>query len=353
MAEAAPNRVLSVTTQRNEGPYLLEWLAWHRLLGVTDFLVFSNDCEDGSDRLLDLLAGHGVVTHLPNRPPEGRSVQWSALDQAWRHPARKAADWMLISDLDEFPVIHTGAGRIADLLAALPDGAEAVALGWRLFGANGIAQISDAPVTAQFTRSAPPEMIHPIAGTFFKSLFRPASFARPGVHRPRHRKDSAPLWVDGSGRTLPPLVAANDKRLSLLGVTDSRNLAEMHHYSLRSAQSFLIKSERGLPNRADKPVDLGYWVARNFNTQQNTAALRLQPALQDEMAALKALPGVAEAHDQTLHWHQHRADRICRSSAGYDLFCKLLLAADSAVPTMQRQRQLLVMFQAIKADVTS
>ena len=61
-------RITSVTSVRDEGPYLLEWLAWHRLLGVTDFLVASNDCRDGCDRLLDVLAGHGVLRHLPQPP---------------------------------------------------------------------------------------------------------------------------------------------------------------------------------------------------------------------------------------------------------------------------------------------
>lgn len=37
-------RTLAILTQRNEGAFLLEWLAHHRAIGFTDFLVFSNDC---------------------------------------------------------------------------------------------------------------------------------------------------------------------------------------------------------------------------------------------------------------------------------------------------------------------
>ena len=33
---------------RDEGPYLLEWVAYHRLIGFTDIVVCSNDCVDGS-----------------------------------------------------------------------------------------------------------------------------------------------------------------------------------------------------------------------------------------------------------------------------------------------------------------
>ena len=48
-------RILAVLTVRNEAAFLLEWLAHHRAVGVTDFLVFSNDCQDGTDAMLDRL----------------------------------------------------------------------------------------------------------------------------------------------------------------------------------------------------------------------------------------------------------------------------------------------------------
>ncbi len=347
-------KILSATTVRNEGPYLLEWIAWHQILGVTDFLVYSNDCEDGSDVLLDRLAEHGVLVHATHEPPPDRSIQWSALNAAWKHPLRKAADWMLVSDLDEFPVIHAGEGRLADLIAALPGGTDAVALSWRLFGANGIIGIDDRPVIEQFTRSAPAEMSHPIAATFFKSLFRPAAFARGGVHRPRHRKDSRPAWVDGSGRGLPAIMGDNDKRLSLVGLRDHRKLAEMHHYSLRSVQGFMVKSERGLPNRSDKRIDLGYWVDRNFNSVENTAALRLAPRLRDQIAALQALPGVAELHAAALQWHRDRFAALVKGQAAYDLYCQILHAYDSAVLPPELQRMLLHLFAGVEdADQTT
>ena len=71
-------RVLLVSAVRDEAPHLPEWIAHHRALGVTDFLIFSNDCGDGTDAMLDAMAPLGV-THLPNRPAEGKSVQWNAL----------------------------------------------------------------------------------------------------------------------------------------------------------------------------------------------------------------------------------------------------------------------------------
>ncbi len=341
-------RILAATTVRNEGPYLLEWIAWHRLLGVTDFLFHSNDCDDGSDRLLDLLAEHGVIRHETHQPPPDKSVQWSALRAAWRHDLRKSTDWMLISDLDEFPVIHVGEGRFADLMAALPEGCDAVALPWRLFGSNAQIEISGRPVTQEFTRSTPAVMHHPIAATFFKSLFRPAAFRAQGVHRPRHRPETEPVWADGSGRPLAGLIAGNDKRLSLISTRDYRRLVELHHYSLRSAQGFIVKSDRGLPNRTNKPIDLSYWVARNFNTEENTSALRLGPRLNAEISTLMALPGVAELHQAALDWHRARFDELVLTPEGFDLYAHILLAQDSAVMPIDKQDDLLRLFPKLQ-----
>lgn len=341
-------RIVSLTSVKNEGPFLLEWLAWHRILGVTDFLVVSNDCSDGTDRLLDCLQDHGVVTHLPQVPEQGKSIQWQALHKGWHHPLRKAADWMLVSDVDEFPMIHVGDHRLTDLLAALPDGAEAVALGWRLFGNAGVGAFQDRPVTAQFTRAAPPSLFHPIAATQFKTLFRPKAFQSVGVHRPSQREGTAPVWIDGSGNPLPAEIGGAQKRLSLLGVQGNRALAEMHHYSLRSAESFIVKSDRGLPNRDTKQIDLAYWVERNFNTLDNRAALQLAEPLAQEIAALKALPGVAALHGAACDWHRAEFRRLMRQPEAYRLLCLCRHAGDSRVLKDREAASLLRMYQALE-----
>ena len=48
-------RALAILCVKNEGAFLLEWLAHHRASGFTDVLVFSNDCSDGTDLMLDRL----------------------------------------------------------------------------------------------------------------------------------------------------------------------------------------------------------------------------------------------------------------------------------------------------------
>jgi hypothetical protein len=340
--------VLAFTCIRNEGPFLLEWIAYHRLIGVTDFLFFSNDCDDGSDLMLDALARHGVLRHIAHAAPAGKSVQWSALQQVARTRATAGFDWAMFTDVDEFVLVHAGQGTLACALAALPPEAEAVALPWRLFGASGKLRFEDRPVTAQFLRSAPEALSHPIAGRYIKTLYRPDRFQRPGVHRPKQRPGPAvPQWVDGAGQRLPDSFARRDGQIALPGLAPGRSVIELNHYSLRSVESFLVKTLRGLANSKVKAIDLSYWVERNFNTVQNTAITRWSGALEREIATLRALPGIEALHQQACAWHRAQFDRIVQTHAGYRLMCDCLHAADSAALDPDLAMQLYAAFARI------
>ena len=58
-----------ISTMKNEGPYVLEWLAYHKSIGVDTFLIYSNDCTDGTNLMLNRLHQMGVITHFDN--PQG------------------------------------------------------------------------------------------------------------------------------------------------------------------------------------------------------------------------------------------------------------------------------------------
>jgi hypothetical protein len=73
-------KITAVTTQKNEGAFLLEWIAYHKIIGFTDIVILSNDCEDGSDEMLDHLSKSGEIVHLRNDGPyDDRGIQFAAL----------------------------------------------------------------------------------------------------------------------------------------------------------------------------------------------------------------------------------------------------------------------------------
>ena len=67
------------TTMKNEGPYMLEWVAFHKSIGVDHFLIFTNNCEDGTDDIARRLQDLGLATHVPNEVKDGGNPQHQML----------------------------------------------------------------------------------------------------------------------------------------------------------------------------------------------------------------------------------------------------------------------------------
>ncbi len=297
-----------VTTMKNEGPFILEWLAYHRAIGVERFLVYTNDCSDGTDTLLDLLQAHGVVEHRDNPFRSlGLPPQHAALQAAEAEAVIRDSGWAICMDVDEFINIHTGEGRLADLYAAVDD-ANLISLTWRLFGNADIAEFDPEFMIAQFTRCAPQVVRKPHQAWGFKTLFRNIGiYKKIGVHRPKGLKPDLweqIRWVNGSGRPMPKEMLRNGWRSTL--ATYGYNLVTLNHYAVRSAESFLVKRDRGRVNHVDRDQGLNYWFRMNFNVEEDRSIQRMIPAARAEFERLLALPGVAERHEACIAAHRAR-----------------------------------------------
>ncbi len=312
-------RVLAILTVRNEGSFLLEWLAHHRAAGITDILAFSNDCTDGTDLMLDRLAQMGWLVHLRNDGPHEKGAQWHALKAAAAHPLARSADWILVLDIDEFVNIHVGRRRIPDLLTALPE-ADAITLTWRMFGNAGVVGLTDAPMTSTFTRAAPDPLDWPWRAVMFKTLYRnDGRFGQPGVHRPKGQITDRQRWFDSAGRSLPggPL-----RIFSPLGQPQYR-LAQLNHYALGSMEGYLVKADRGRANRDASAFDLGYWVDRNLCDAEDQTILALDSRpLREELLADVTLAGL---HRAAFDWRRARFLQLMRDERYRALFGRLLM----------------------------
>ena len=83
--------ITAILCVRNEGAFLLDWLAHHQSCGIDHVVALSNDCADGTDTLLDRLAELGHVTHIRNDGPYDRGgIQFTGLKRADRCEAVRA-----------------------------------------------------------------------------------------------------------------------------------------------------------------------------------------------------------------------------------------------------------------------
>jgi hypothetical protein len=329
-----------ITTMRNEAPFILEWLAYHRAIGFTDFVIFTNDCEDGTDQMLDRLQQMGLVHHLPNPRRGKKPVQWTALKRAANHPAVKKAEWIFVTDVDEFLNIHLGAGHLDDLLGAYPD-ADGFLLSWRMFGANAKIAFEDRPVLEQFTAAGPEQMIWPWRAVQFKTLFRNPGpdDLQLGIHQPKFAKTAqsrALHWIDDTGtRThmVPGTVMLHQK--------PRYQIAQINHYALGSVENFLVKCARGKPNHSDDMIDLAYWLDRNLNEAEDRSILRHQAAIAEGFDNLLADPVLADLHQRGVVWRQQKFKDLMLVSDMFYLYARIVQSAPTrALPILHQQRLL-------------
>ncbi|MCB2115385.1 MAG: glycosyltransferase family 2 protein [Rhodobacteraceae bacterium] len=319
-------RVLAVLTLRDEGAFLIDWLAHHRAAGFTDFLVFSNDCRDGTDAMLDRLQAMGWLTHVRNDGPHEKGPQWSALAHADRHPLTAKADWILVLDIDEYVNVHAGDRTVQALLAALP-AATAIPLTWRLFGNCGVRDYQDRPVPQQFTRAAPAVMGWPWRAAMFKTLFRnDGSYGKLGVHRPR-QPDRARMaeqrWFDGSGRPLRP--AFHTGRVFSDYGQDNYRLAQLNHYALGAMESYLLKCDRGRANRETSAFDMSYWTERNFCSEEDRTILALADRTAPLRAELRADAVLGPLHAAAVAWRHARLESLLGEEVWRGLYGRLMM----------------------------
>ena len=323
--------VLAVLTLRNEGAFLLEWLAHHLATGIDHVLAFSNDCQDGTDAMLDRLAELGHVTHVRNDGPyDQRGIQFTALKLAERHERVQAADWILPIDIDEFVNVHVGDRTLGALMAALPE-ATAITLTWRLFGCAEQVRYADRPVLETFTRAAPVDLAWPWRAAMFKTLYRnDGTYRKLGVHRPRdpdRARIDAARWFDGEGRALSDQFKTR-RIFSDFGRSNVK-LVQLNHYALGSMESYVMKAARGRAVHSDHMLGLDYWIERNFNTDEDTSILQMAPKSGPILAGLKADATLASLHAAAVTWRRARFEALLHEEPYRALFARLLMAPPS------------------------
>lgn len=307
-------RFTVVCSVRNEGAFLVEWVAWYRRLGFTDLVIATNDCTDATPALLEAMQAAGLVTHLPVTIPPGGPITATKLAAAKGLPQVAGADWLLVCDVDEFLVIQKGAGRVTDLI---PEKADflGMAINWRVFGNAGQAQFEDGLVHRRFTRAALPD---DPTGTWVKTIHaQPGWFRKLGEHGPkrllpRHAArwgTPGMRWVDSSGQTLDDWHPEGDYLRRMTPGRQRHAAAQMNHYMIRDAETFGLKRGTLSPVAGKNRYTDSYFDRYNRNEAEDRSALAHAAEFDREHAALMAVPGLAALH------HRACADHLARIAA--------------------------------------
>lgn len=277
-----------VTSVRNEGINLLEWIAHHRLLGFDEFFFYVNDSDDGTVEILKELAHHGLCYVVRNETQLGRAgesafpIQSKAFEHAihFLTPLRQFK-WVLFSDVDEFlltkPIFADASYHrpLNDLLRRLESDVSnpvGVLFNWKWFISNAAYRREDDLIFERFQSFR--------GSDHFKAFVR---LSRCTTFSTSH----LPHVVAGNGfldDSLKPIAELSLKR------SPTYDYGQLNHYWNKSFEEFAAKKIRGRDFRSfDQFFTFGN--NRSFGKVEEVPEQWIR-RVKEELACLRALPNM-------------------------------------------------------------
>ena len=233
---------------KNEQPYILEWLAYHLVLGIEDFYIADNISSDGGSELLVLLDKANFITRIEhptkkNEPPQLIAYKkiLSMLDQD---------KWVAFIDADEFICPNSfehGLAKINHLFNVESIGS--ISLNWAVYGSSYSILPDNGLVIERFTKRANEN--HPV-NKHYKSIVRVGDVLNTGLTPHAFKIKTGKKFVMPNG-------IAQEKTEGISDIVDWSEI-RLNHYVIKSKAEFLNKkASRGRATTLNE--DLGRNIA--------------------------------------------------------------------------------------------
>lgn len=255
------------TIQRNRGPWLVEWFAFHRLIGFQKFYFFAHKCTDNT---------LGVLNHLQNKLDLKAFVLSDDLErpqlQAFQHAYSNygdEVDWMAFIDGDEF-LFPTSCDDIAYALNEIDDGlTSAFGIYWSCFGSSSFVLEPPGLIVENYRRRAADEFPE---NSHIKSIVRGGLGSGVRVGFNSHIFSTPQGTIDELSR---PLIEGRTKNLA------SWKHLRINHYVCQSLNFFkLFKQMSGSADAGANSVrSEAWWDHHDRNEIYDNSLERFYPDL--------------------------------------------------------------------------
>lgn len=315
------------TAVRNEAPFLIEWIAYHKVIGFENILVFANPSTDGTDELLAALAEAGEIMFVPHDPPAKVGPQRNAARLANERGYIPDGAWASWLDADEFLNVKCGNGRLESLIDKIGNRV-CILVPWRIFGDGGNRTFYGRHLSENFVLASADDFPH---NREVKSFFRKGKgvvgFSIRGINRPLLSGD-AELSLDsvltGSGAALRDsdlnrrwLTGGDFAKTRLIEESEhGYSIAQINHYSIRTAEHYLLKRMRGRGYEGHSQGEANTrhtpetYHKYNRSECEDRSILRWEAETGREMDRLLTIPAVRRAHGEAMEKVQAEIARL-------------------------------------------
>lgn len=133
---------------KNEGPYIVEWIEYYKMLGFRRMYIYDNDSTDDTYTKIKKYIQDGLVKYTKL---SGRARQLDAYNDAL-NIAKRESQYLAILDADEFlfPVNGKDVYSIVDKYMTSNRHVGGLGINWLIFGSGGQKNKVDGLVTQRF-----------------------------------------------------------------------------------------------------------------------------------------------------------------------------------------------------------
>ena len=263
---------------RNEGPFLKEWIEYHRMVGVEHFWLYNDESTDNSMAILEPYIQMGIVDVEDHPSLRSSSMDSLSLREAFIsnqieiyrkviQQAKNQTRWLALIDCDEF-LLPKKNKTVPDCLHQYFSQAAGVYVCWKHFGTGGVTLKNGDSLLKKLTSCAPE--FHP-TNAIGKSIIRPDCIDLDRIWYPHHfvlLPDCNYHYYEGDGRRL----YFKDVTLELDGKVH-HNLMQLNHYRFHDENYF---QTRRLKDAGSEPEVTALLLEHydSFNKEQDTTIMR-------------------------------------------------------------------------------
>lgn len=225
-----------VTIAKNEGPYIQEWIEFHKLVGVNRFYFYDNESNDNTRDILDKYIQDSIVkyTKVP-----GKAQQLPVYNDAI-FKYKDECRYLAFIDMDEYIVPSIPFKPLSTIINEIIEhygkGAAGIGLNWAMYGSSGHVNKPKGLITENYTRRG--ENSH-FGNAHIKTICNPRFISYyVSAHYPIYKLGA--YSIDESG-TKKVYVWFNDN-------CQYKNL-RINHYFSKSKEEYIAKKNRGLADR--------------------------------------------------------------------------------------------------------
>lgn len=261
---------------QNEGPFLQEWIEFHKLQGVQHFYLYNNNSKDSYKRVLKPYIESKEVTlvdWLYTFEP-GATEKWLAIQRgAYKDCLAKfgqSSSWIAFIDIDEFLFCPTGETLPAFLNRYKSYGG--VCANWLLFGTSHVEKVPNNRLMIEVL-------------TYCSLPNNPRNIRIKSIVQPKYVVDCDSahsfLYKEGYFAVGPDedaIIGGNSNHIS-------HDKLRINHYWTRTEKCFRERKIKSRQNRRKQETADSYlqdW-ADSYNLSINEDILQFVPALREQM----------------------------------------------------------------------